>query len=158
MSVVIKTRSGTGAPSSLVEGELAVDTTNANLYVGSAINSVLTINPIQVPAGTLDSQSLYWDNTAAQWTANSNILLTSSGTLTATGGIINSAIGATGPSTGAFTTLTTAGTITVGTTLTATGGITNSTIGASSPSTGAFTDLVATTIGAASQGLSLIHI
>ena len=69
------------------------------------------------------------------------------------GVIENTTIGATTPSTGAFTTLTTTGTLVAGTTLTATGGIIASAIGATTPSTGAFTTV--TTTGTLVAGTTL---
>ena len=120
-----------------------------------------------VDAGAVATPHLYWDQSNLKWVATSDIDVTggiatlvngtingttigvtsaatgkfttleATGTLTATGGIIDSAIGETTPSTGAFTTLTTG-------TLTATGGINASAIGATTQSTGKFTTLEAT--------------
>jgi hypothetical protein len=84
---IIKIKRGTGAPSTTLQaGELAVDQTNENLYIGLADGS-----------GTVTNQIIGGKGTFARKDAND---------IAFTGGSINgTTIGATTPSTGAFTTL-----------------------------------------------------
>tara|TARA_R100000388_G_scaffold92824_1_gene76377 strand:+ start:183 stop:1259 length:1077 start_codon:yes stop_codon:yes gene_type:complete len=101
MATVIKLKRGTSAPTTgnIADGEVAVDTTNKRFYVNNAGTIVeLGINPTEITcAGTVDFSG-------ATVTG-----ITSTGS-TLTGGTINNTpIGASTPSTGAFTTLTTAG-------------------------------------------------
>lgn len=101
MATVIKLKRGTSAPTTgnIADGEVAVDTTNKRFYVNNAGTIVeLGINPTEITcAGTVDFSG-------ATVTG-----ITSTGS-TLTGGTINNTpIGASTPSTGAFTTLTTTG-------------------------------------------------
>jgi hypothetical protein len=95
-------------------------------------------NSVFIPAGAV--AEVYCDG-AGKVTSAQNFIV---------GGVIeDTTIGLTTPSTGAFTTVTTSGTLVAGTTLTATGGIIASAIGATTPSTGAFTTVTTTgTLGA----------
>jgi len=101
-----------------------------------------TANSVFVPKGAV--AEVYCDGAGKVSSAQNFIV---------DGVIDNTTIGATTPSTGAFTTLTTTGTLVAGTTLTATGGIIASAIGATTPSTGAFTTL--TTTGTLVAGTTL---
>ena len=99
-------------------------------------------NSVFIPAGAV--AEVYCDG-AGKVTSAQNFIV---------GGVIeDTTIGATTPSTGAFTTVTTTGTLVAGTTLTATGGIIASAIGATTPSTGAFTTV--TTTGTLVAGTTL---
>lgn len=90
-SPIIKIKRGTGAPSTTLQaGELAVDQTNENLYIGLADGS-----------GTVTNQIIGGKGTFARKDAND---------IAFTGGSINgTTIGATAPSTGNFTTIQDAG-------------------------------------------------
>jgi hypothetical protein len=99
-------------------------------------------NSVFIPAGAV--AEVYCDG-AGKVTSAQNFIV---------GGVIeDTTIGLTTPSTGAFTTVTTSGTLVAGTTLTATGGIIASAIGATTPSTGAFTTV--TTTGTLVAGTTL---
>ena len=101
MATVIKLKRGTSAPttSNIADGEVAVDTTNKRFYVNNAGTIVeLGINPTEITcAGTVDFSG-------ATVTG-----ITSTGSTLSGGTINNTPIGASTPSTGAFTTLTTTG-------------------------------------------------
>ena len=92
MAVVIKAKNAsTGTPASLAIGELAVNTTNGKLWVGSNVSGVIPINSgtTQLIAGTADSQTLRWDAVDGEWQPvdalkTSETLVTVSGT----GGLI----------------------------------------------------------------------
>jgi hypothetical protein len=101
MATVIKLKRGTATPttSNIADGEVAVDTTNKRFFVNSGGTiTELGINPTEITcAGTVNF-------TGATVTG----ITTSSSTISG-GTIDNTPIGATTPSTGAFTTLTTTG-------------------------------------------------
>ena len=87
MSVIIKTKNAaSGTPASLAAGELAVNTTDGNLWVGSAIGGVLAINSgtTQVLDGTAVDQTLRWNNGASEWQPT-DVLKTSTTAVTVSG-------------------------------------------------------------------------
>ena len=104
MAVVIKTKNNaTGTPSSLQVGELAVNTTDGKLFVGSAIGGVLAINSgtTQVLDGTAVDQTLRWNNGASEWqptdvlkTSTTTVTVSGTGGLTTTTGFLSEGVGA----------------------------------------------------------------
>ena len=125
MPVVIKTKNAAaGTPASLEVGELAVNTTDGKLFVGSAVGGVITLSDNLLPL----------DNT---WTGTNTF---TGGATLVTGTINGTTIGASAASTGKFTTLEATQAVTF-----VTGTINGTTIGASTASTGKFTTLEATT-------------
>ena len=102
-------------------------------YEGSSASYLQAYGANSVTAGTLSIRTQSSDASVSAIPAIfSTTGLAVTGTLSATGGINSTAIGAITPSTGAFTTVS------------ATGGINSTAIGAITPSTGAFTTVSAT--------------
>jgi hypothetical protein len=153
---IIKIKRGSTAPSTLQPGELAIDLTNNNFYVGNSSNAPIAIGG----EGTFATKT-YVDSAVSAGTGSLGTMSTQNADAVAiTGGAIDgTTIGATTPSTGAFTTLTAtdlSGTInavsstlqfahlfspSINGAIITTSDIDSSAIGATTPSTGKFTQL-----------------
>lgn len=106
---IIKIKRGATAPATgaLAQGEFAVDQVSKNLYLGISDGNGGTINEIVGGSGTFATKQFVTDAVSAGTGSLGTMSTQNADAVAITGGAIDgTAIGATTPSTGAFTTLT----------------------------------------------------